>query len=125
MTLERVPTTMRDHLMAESWTDPDSPDLLGEKAETLSKQLKCGDPAVASVEDSSAHKSVDAVRNNPRPAGKDQKQKSGDKKKRSDFDENMGLCMFHKMYGTKAYSCRVPDKCALASKTSPKPSSSD
>ena len=47
--------------------------MLHSEAETLSKQLKCGEPAVAAVEDNSAHKSVDAVRNNPRPAGKDQK----------------------------------------------------
>ena len=76
MTLERVPVTMRDHLMAETWTDPDSPDQLGDKAESLSKQLKCGDPTVASVEESPSHKSVDAVRNSSRPAGKDQKQKT-------------------------------------------------
>ncbi len=124
MTLERVPVTMRDHLMAESWTDPDSPDQLGDKAESLSKQLKCADPAVASVAESPDHKSVEAVKNNSRPAGKDKKQ-TGTKRKRSDFDEDMGLCMFHKKYGTKAYSCRTPDKCALASKTSPRPASSD
>ena len=124
MTLERVPVTMRDHLMAESWTDPDSPDQLGDKAESLSKQLKCADPAVAAVVESTDPKSVEAVKTKPRTAEKDKKQ-TGTKRKRSDFDEDMGLCMFHKKYGTKAYSCRMPDKCALASKTSPRPASSE
>ena len=60
--------------MAEPWTDPD---LLGEKAETLFKQLKCGEPAVTAVEDNSANKNVDAVRSNPRPQEKTRSRSQG------------------------------------------------
>ena len=83
MFLERCPAEMREHLMIESWTDPDSPDNLSKKAEALTKQLKCKRPVVESVEKLSETQSVESVRQDTRQSknsgGKNQKNKAGKK----------------------------------------------
>ena len=120
MFLERCPADMRGQIMTELWTDPDAPDSFTDKAEEVSKQLKCKALTVGSVEQS-PEKSVDSVKRDNRQSknlgNKGQKSKTD---KPGEFDEKSGLCYTHRTFGVKAYLCRRPQQCSLATKVTPK-----